>query len=250
VFDEGFFRKQVEASDYSDNLMENLQETLVSYGRASGFGEAVFSEAVSMDMLRADILREVSRLYQETDKRIDAASFMRNLNKSLTDDAEKRGYELSQEGVEAVDYLSRVSAEAYVNIVSIPFNEQIFNVLGRLGAMNKTGIIVAALLDVACAALLLFSASNNRKRAEGFMHAIAGAILMMGAPVLFLNFSETLRRLPLSGKALYQLSQQYIKSMAGSALIWMGVLGALWLCALIYLISVILSERSRNQNAG
>jgi hypothetical protein len=250
VFDEGFLRNQIEASGYADNLMETLQESLGSYGRASGFGETIFREAVSMDMLRADVLREVSRLYQMTDKRIDTSSFMRSLNQSLLDDVEKRGLDLSTEGIEAVSYLARVSSEAYASIVSIPFNEQIFNALSKLGSMNRIGIIGVGLLDIACIALLLTCASSSRKRVEGFMHAIAGAMLMMSVPAVFLTLSETLKRLPLTGKALYNLSQQYIKGMANFTLIGLGILSILWICALIYLISIIVAERNKNQYAG
>jgi len=223
VFDKNFFRRQIGQSMYAENLMENLQEILVSYGESSGFEEAVFREAVTMDMLRADVYREVSSLYEDTERKIDAGLFFNRMYQSLIEDAEKRGYILTDEDKEAVIYLARVTTEAYIDIVSLPFTEQIFSILGKLQRINSMGLIGIVVLDLFCIVLLLICLPSRRKKMEGIMHATAGSFLLMCVPALFLTFSDSLKRVPLTGKALYILSQKYIQGIVQTNLMILQV---------------------------
>ncbi|MDR3238855.1 MAG: hypothetical protein LBT44_02050 [Clostridiales bacterium] len=243
VFEEDFFRQQIKKSHYVENITAELQETLSSYGMASGFDAEFFEQAVSRDMLEADIYREISRLYTSAGKKVDAKRFNEHLKEELLANirsrsaAQEEDIVLSQEQQSALDYLADAATTAYVSIVSIPFTDQIFNVLRRLQKMNTWGLAGLTLLDALCVLILLLSGKNSvsrRGKVENLMNAIAGSAFVLIAPAIWLAWSGFLKRIYLSSKAYYSLLQQYFNSVMQMIWILIGIMAALWFLGLLY----------------
>jgi hypothetical protein len=153
----------------------------------------------------------------------------------------------TEDQINAVDYLAVASTSAYVNIVSIPFSDQIFAVLQRLSRMNLLGMIGLILLDAVCVLIILLSGKkmiSRRRKVECLMNSAAGSILMIGVPVLWLNGSSVLKRISLSGRALYYLMQRYIESVTWIGWVLLGIMTVVWLCGLLYRQAYIVSKRN------
>jgi hypothetical protein len=253
VFDQSFLRRQIGRSRYAENIMKEVQETLSSFGMGSGFSEGFFADAISQDMLVADIFREVSRIYEDSGKTVAYNRFNENLRADLTAYVEVQigvpytYYGLASDQQDAINNLADISTAAYVNIVSIPFTDQSFSVLSHLRRMNILGLVIFVLLDLVCIAVVLLSNKkvvSRRGKVECLMNAIAGSILIFGVPILWLSVSGVLGRISVSGQALYLLMQQYFDSVLQIAWVLLGILAVIWLCGLLYRQAYILSKES------
>jgi hypothetical protein len=254
VFDQGFLRRQIERSRYPENIMNEVQVTLSSFGMGSGFSEGFFAEAVSQDMLTADIFREISRIYEDSRQRVVAGNrFNENLRAELTAYVEvQTGMQNTDEVLTydqqyAINNLADISTAAYVNIVSIPFTDQFFSVMSHLRRISAWGLAVFILLDVVCILVVLLTNKrivSRRDKVECLMNATAGAVLIIGIPAIWLAGSGVLRRISVSGQALYQLMQQYIASTFQIVWIMLGILAVIWLCGLLYRQAYLLSKES------
>jgi hypothetical protein len=253
VFDQGFLRRQIERSRYSENIMLEVQETLSSFGMGSGFSEGFFVRTISQDMLNADIFREISRIYDGSEKRVADNRFSENLRADLTAYVEAQtgiqntDEELTYDQQYAIDNLAEISTAAYVNIVSIPFTDQFFSVISHMRRINVWGLVLFIVLDAVCVLLVLISNKkkvSRRSKVECLMNGVSGAILIIGVPTVFLLFSGELRRISVSGRALYLLMQQYFDSVFQIVWILLGILAVIWLCGLLYRQAYILSKES------
>jgi hypothetical protein len=253
VFEQGFLRRQIERSRYSENIMFEVQETLLSFGLGSGFSEGFFERTISQDMLDADIFREISRIYEGSGKRVADNRFNENLRAGLTAYVEEQtgiqntNEELTYDQQYAIDNLAEISTAAYVNIVSIPFTDQFFSVISYLRRINVWGLVMFIVLDIVCILLVLISNKkkvSRRSKVECLMNGVSGAILILGVPTVFLFLSGVLRRISVSGQALYLLMQQYFDSVFQIVWILLGILVVMWLCGLLYRQAYILSKES------
>ena len=247
IFDQSFLRRQIERSGYSDNVMYEVQETLSSFGMGSGFSEGFFADAVSRDMLRADIFREVSRIYEDYGRSVVHNRFHENLRADLVAYVEAQNGEITYEQLQAIENLADVSTAAYVNIVSIPFTDQFYSIMSHMHQVSIWGLIVFILLDAVCVAAVLLRDKkrvSSRWKVESLMNSVAGAFLIVGIPMLLLAVSGVLRRISVSGRALHLLMQQYFSSVFQTTWVLLGILVVIWLCGLLYRQSYILSKKS------
>ncbi|MDR1643770.1 MAG: hypothetical protein LBT59_29085 [Clostridiales bacterium] len=243
IFSEAFFRKQVDLSGYSSYIMDELQDSLSSYGMVSSFDSAFFKSAVSSDALQADIYREVSRLYGHEGMAINQDLFRETLVAKLYEDVEKRGLEPTDNEREGIEYLADVSTEAYGTIVTIPFSRQISNLmLTAKSLMDKIflGIIIA---DMAVLVNLLLFGSSHRKKFEGVANALAGALLMIGVPSVWVTTSGFYKNVALTSKALYYLVQSIVDEFFGLIWIYLAIMAVIWLLVFVSEIAYVQSKR-------
>jgi|GEM_PF-4272990 len=248
IFNEEFFRKQLEKSNYTSNVMDEVQKKFKSYGAASGFDEDFFKGAVSMDMLKADIYREASRLYSDTDKQIDATGFRKIMHEKLLVNIEDRGINVADIDIEAIEYLSDVLTDAYVSVVSIPFTTQISRYIQTLGKVNGIALIVISAITLFCIRAIFIVNSSRRKKSRYFMYALGGTFLMMIIPVLYAFTNNRISKIAISGRALYYLVQSYAKDFLNTFLILGGVFALLWLLLLAYRRHVLYGDKIYKHN--
>ncbi|MDR1914780.1 MAG: hypothetical protein LBQ68_09920 [Clostridiales bacterium] len=241
IFNETFFREQIEKSGYVENLMDEVQETLTSYGMASGFSSEFFENVVSRDMLEADIYREISRVYSNSEKFIDTRRFNEQMKAELTAYVKSNLSDpdavIGLEQQNALDYLADTATEAYVSIVSIPFTEQIYSVIRQLSNMSLVRLAVLIALDVILIIAILLSGKDvvsKKRRIESLMNAIAASVLVLGVPMLIVIASGYIKRISLSGRALYFLLQQFFESIMLTTGVILGIMLLFWLCGLLY----------------
>jgi hypothetical protein len=209
----------------------------------SSFDAAVFKSAVSSDALQADIYREVSRLYGKEGMAIDQGLFRSNLLAKLYEDVEKRGVVPTDIEREGIEYLADVSAEAYGSIVTIPFSRQISNLmLTAKGLMDKIflGIIIA---DMAVLVNLLLFGSSQRKKFEGVANALAGALLMIGVPSVWITASGFYKNVAITSKALYYLIQSIVDEFFNLVWIYLAIMAIVWVLVFISEIAYLRSRR-------
>jgi hypothetical protein len=246
VFNGSFFRQQIDKSNYEVFLREELVDTLAAYGADGGFGASVFRAAVSDDVLRADIYRQVSLIYDASGKGIDTEATTENFRAALYA-AAGNGGELTDEQKSAADALADKATVTYVGMVSIPFVDQIHEILQQVKDTNGVGIAGFSSIILGCLLVLLFAGKHRvsrRRRAEYLMNAVAGAALILGVPSVYLYSSGWLKKIPITDQALYALSQQYIYSVMQVIVLFIGIMAAVFVCCFLYRRAYISSRKN------
>jgi hypothetical protein len=251
VFSEEFFKQQIEVSDYTENIMKDLQETLSSYGSASGFEPKFFRSAVSPDLLQADIYREISRIYGTTAYPIDTEGFKASLLQDLYKDVERQGRteELTDESKEGLEYLANISTAAYYNLASIPFSNQISSLLQKAKGIFRNILFMLIIIDIVSLLFICFFGRSLRRKLECIINALAGSILIIVLPILALKLSNIIPRLNISNQALYYFFQSYVNSLFSTAGIFLLVMAALWGCIFLYRYSYIHNKRRSHSHS-
>jgi hypothetical protein len=247
VFSESFFRRQIDKSNYEVFLREELVDTLTAYGAPDGFDAGVFRAVVSDDILKADIYRQVSLIYEASDKGFDADAMTQRFQSALYAAADKSGGELTDEQKNAADALAAKATAAYAGMVSIPFVDQIHEILQQVKDTNGIGIAGFSSIILGCLLVLLFAGKqriSRRRRAEYLMNAVAGAALILGVPSGYLYFNGWLKKIPITDQALYALSQQYIYSVMQVIIVFIGIMAAIFVCCFLYRRAYINSRKN------
>jgi hypothetical protein len=248
VFSEEFFRQQIDRSNYSENTMETLQESLSSYGLVSGFDAAFFRKAVPIDTLQAEIYREVGRLYQSDSKKMDTDQFREDLLEKLYKNVEERGLEISEQEKEGIAYLADLSTLAYYNVVSIPFSNQISSLLQRAKDIFSTIFRILLACDLAALIIMLAAGRSRRRKIDLVINSIAGSILLLGAPTLAVLINGSLKNIALSGKAIYYFSQSYISSAMQVIWIYVAIMAIAWICIFFYRLSYVGAKKRKSRH--
>ena len=246
MFSEAFLRRQVDKSRYEIFLKEELVDALIVYGASDNIGAGVFQRAVSDDVLKADIYKQISLMYENSDKGVDEGLVRQNFQTALYE-AVSNGGDLTAEQKSAADSLADKAAAEYVNTVSIPFVDMIHDILNEVKTVNYTGIAGFAAISLALALILLFAAKHRisrRRRAEYLMNAVAASALILGVPSGYLYFSGWLKKLPIPDGALYALSQQYIYSALQIIVLFIIILAVVFVCCFLYRRAYINSRKN------
>ena len=242
VFSEDFLRRQIDKSGYVSYAMGDLIDALSFQAEPVGFSKDVIRSAITGDMLKADIYREISFIYEDTDKTINAETMKKNIENALLTVINASGNINDETGLtdarkNDLASFSEKAAPIYIGAVSIPFAGEIHDTLKIMKDANITGIAGFGQIALACALILLFGAKHKlsrRRRAGYIMNAVTGAVLILGIPTAYLYFNGWLELIPISDKPLYALTVRYLSSVIQIIWIFIGIMAVIWLCGMLY----------------
>ncbi|MDR1067376.1 MAG: hypothetical protein LBL35_08120 [Clostridiales bacterium] len=264
---ENFLRTQLENSAYAEKTLENMRQKFASYGAVSGFSDEFFAETVSLDVIRADLHREITRLYSDAGARpFDYGRFKRDFNDRLLEEAEKMisenkakaaemadgadneglFLEITPEDEQALENLARMTATVYANAVTMPFSVQINGLIKRVERANSVALAAVAAFIIVCAIILFLSDVSKNKKLEWLLRALGGAIFTLVMPSVALSIHLRFVSVPISNPALLA----FINSCANSFIIvvWLvtGAFLVVWAFTLAFRITFPGPDDSRS----
>ena len=238
----GFMKKQVAKSEYAAHIIEDMEEIFVSYGISSDFDEAFFTSVLSESGVRADIEREIDRMYGAALGGADVDGFKNQLHQKLLANVGSRGIEVTDEVEDALQYLVQVCAETYQEGVSLPLATYASGMLRSV----KTPLLMAtggiALLSVFILAFLFFI-RRKKTFCRFAIYAFSGSALTLAAGACLVLFSGRIERISISSKALYYLVTTYATQCIYFLLMLAGILLAL--TALFAVLYVFFGRREK-----
>ncbi len=234
ILNEDFLRKQIDKSSFVSNITNELLTQFNSYGVSAGFDEEFFQSAIPLSYIEADIYREVSRIYSDTDKHIDYQAFRDKLYNSFIENAKSRGYEITEKENTGILYLTDLCTSTYINKLQIPYSEQLSNVLNKVDKIFNIIIFVLIILVIVLAIFILLINKSKRKKTRYFMYSLAAAFLMISVPLIFLYLSDIFERISIGSKSLYTLFQTYIQSTLSLSVFFAFLMLLFWLFIFTY----------------
>lgn len=238
--DEAFLRKQITASQYSENLIKDLEKSFTSYGIVSGFDSEFFKEVLQSESVKTDIYHEVSFLYGSGTKRASKTEFNEKLNSIILKDVQARGFEINESVQEALLYLSNTCTEDYMSSIEIPFMSSAKDIITKLNNLTTYAVSLLLFLSFVVVLIIYFLNSWKRRKLRYYIYSVAGAFLMIFVPAVFVSSSNKIELIGISSRASYYLAVDYFREVLGVFFVLAAVLGVmcvlltlfrLWVCS-------------------
>ncbi len=240
-----FFKAQVEKSNYTAHVIEDMEEIFVSYGMSSGFDEAFFTSVLSETGVRADIDAEIDRLYTPDLAGADVDGFQNNLTDMLLENVRTRDIEITDEVTQAVSYLAEVCAQTYGEGVRLPLASYAAGALRTLRTPMVMATIALALLSL-FVLFFLFSLRRRKTFCRYAIYATSGSALLLLAPAVLALLSGRIDKIGLTGKALYFLATTYVRQGIFMLVCMAGVMALLTI--LLAVCYILLSRRDKKRS--
>lgn len=234
VMNAGYLKKQVEKSDFTHYRMEEIEDSFVSYGLASGFEEEFILTVLKEETIHRDILAQADALYGKADHSFNEKQYADALYQKLIQNVRDRDIIVDEEAETTVYHLAEECAKIYAGHIEFPVADQISQVLRVL----KTPLWVALGVDVVFLLITLFLLFRLYKRKYKFIsfviYSLSGTFLLLGVPSLAVILSGRIARLGITNQALYHLLQSYAGGVL--SIILSVAFGLLALTILLYII--------------
>ena len=216
---QGYLKKQIEKSGYITYTLEDIKDSFVSYGLASGFEEDFCASLVTEERVRADLFREVLALFGADNAGYDEKAFEEELYQKLVQNALDRNIAVDEENEKAVRMLAEEYIEVYTGHIEFPVADQISDLLQDM----KTPLLlvggISLFLILFTAVFLFFLYRRKYKFVAYCTYALSGAALLLGLPSLVVLLSGRIARLGVTNPALYFLLQDFLSGAFSGMLI-------------------------------
>jgi hypothetical protein len=226
---EGYLREQITKSQYTENLINEINKTFISYGIVSGFDEKFFTSVLTVDRVKSDIYYDVGRLYSGSTKKVDTKSFSDHLYNLLIENVKKRGFELNDEVDTALIYLTDTCTQTYKDNVGIPYVTQAHTYIAKFNKVIDLAIGGMLALCVFTMIILYMINPWKRRKIRYYMYAVGGSFFMLLMPSLFVLYANKIDKIGISGKSLYFLVVSYLNNVVNMLLSFTVGLGVIWL---------------------
>lgn len=232
--DESFLRKQITASQYSENLIKDLEKSFTSYGIVSGFDSEFFKQVLQSDAVKTDIYHEVSFLYGSGTKRASKKEFSEKLSDIIIKDVQARGFEVDESVKAALIYLSDTCTEDYMSSIEIPFMSSAKEIITKLNNLTAYAISLLVILIFVVVLIIYFLNSWKRRKLRYYIYSVAGAFLMLFIPAIFVSSSNKIELIGISSRASYYLLVNYLRDVLGMFFFFAAVLGVIWVLLVLF----------------
>lgn len=235
LLSEGYLREQMNKSNYYLHVIENLKASFESYGNASGFDKAFFEDFLDPSTVQRDVNQTISYLYGNGGHALDKQAFEDSMYDALVQDAQARGYSLTDQNQEALRYLAGTCAQTYEQYISMPYFDQISSLLRKLEKPVKYGIMGLGVFILFLAVFLFFVQRWKHRAFRSYLYAVGGAGLMLLLPPVAVLISGKIQRISFMTKSMYQLAVNYLTGICVDLLISVGALAvAVAMLAILY----------------
>jgi hypothetical protein len=209
-----YLMEQVNSTQFTAMVQEDIENTFVSYGISSGVDEQFVRDFFDENRIRIDIFAEMDRLYDSDAAGANIESFKEDLNQKLHQYVESKDAIITPQIEEGLGYLTDICAEAYSDRLTVPFVGTLASVITSLQKSIPVAFVGLAIFTIVLAAVILFLRPKKYKALRYYAYALAGSGLVVGALALLLITSGKIERVGISSKALYTLITSYLLNIA------------------------------------
>lgn len=236
-FNENFLNNHIKKSDYVSLKISELENVYVSLGLASNFEEEFMISIIDKEQFQADVKEIVNATYSGIDFKLDEATLKQNYYDKFLKNAEERGFKITEENKQAIDYLASECVKAYKTEVTFLNNDFLKSYLHKFNSFISTALIFVGVLSLIC---LLFIVLLNRRKyniLKYLNYSIITSFLIIGIPTIIIIASNKIDKIGILNEALYKLITSYINSVVNQMLIMTIIL--LVVSVLVYILYFI-----------
>ena len=175
VLNENFMIKAMDKSNFYYQVKNDSEEQMALYEGASGFNRELFSDIIDIKMIEADAKFIVHSIYSNTNADIDVSELKETLYNEFVEEANRRNIKVTDEINESLKYFAQTCVEEYLNVISIPFNNQLSLLINSFIKPVNIAIIVLS-ISILFIAIFIFLISKW-KSLRYYIYALEGEFL-------------------------------------------------------------------------
>ena len=234
VFNRDKLEHSLVESNYYYNMYEIIINNLEGYRLQSGFGEHIFDNVVTEDMVRSDIKDVINSLFANQKIEISTEELENKLEQNIQKEVQEKNYRIDDEARASIDNFKKVISESYK--MNIMYSETSMSDINKSFKDNekklRTAMIVLLIIDVVVAAIIF----KIRRSSIGIGLLIAGTFLLVAR--FYSGVSVTINNIMVfnwafSATATFVLNK-LVQGLFISGIV-LVVLGIAWICVFEYL---------------
>lgn len=185
VMNSGFLSETLNNSGYYSDLCDEIADSLVDIGDASGLDESFFDDFVDEVLVREDVQSYIDAFYAGEKLKVNTTKFSDSLEVALSQYMSANGLNPDAYDQKSLDYFIKEASKIYSNKIEVSYLGAIQK--GMLGLSFKFNIIIAVLaVIVAGIAVVLFITTEWKHLAVRYIYYGTGAagLFMLAVPAV------------------------------------------------------------------
>lgn len=178
-FSESFMSDTLNNSGYYSDLCDEITDSLIDIGDASGLDKSFFEGFVDEVLVREDIQEYLDKFYGGEKLEVEAVKFEESLHIALEEYAGKKGIDKSVLSGDGVYYFVDEASRIYRENIEIAYFGSIQGLMVKLSPLLTGGAIASAVLILALACVLLFTNKWKHLGVKYIYYSCCGSALFL-----------------------------------------------------------------------
>ncbi len=244
LFNSGFLSDTLNQTDYYTDLCDEITDSLMDIGDASGLDKSFFEDFVDEVLVRKDVQSYVDAFYSGSKLEVDSSNFEDALRTALEQYEDENGLDESDFSEENVDYFVEEASKIYVQNVEINYFPMIQKTVMKYTSKLNVYITVTAIITLAILLILIFTNKWKHIAVRYIYYGTASAGLFMLIIPTAVFLSGVINKITILTRSLNDMYTACIQSVFMVILIVAVVL--IVISAMLWILHNILRKRVSN----
>ncbi len=213
LFNSGFLSDTLNQTDYYTDLCDEITDSLMDIGDASGLDKSFFEDFVDEVLVRKDVQRYVDAFYSGSKLEVDSSSFEDALRTALEKYEDENGLDESDFSDKNVDYFVEEASKIYVQNVELNYFPQIQKTVMKYTSKLNLYITVTAIVTLAVLLILIFTNKWKHIAVRYIYYGTASAGLFMLIIPIAVFLSGVIDRITILTRSLNDMYTACIQSV-------------------------------------
>lgn len=246
VLNQNYFKQQLKQSNFTQYKISEMEDIFVSLGLASNFSEDFMISVIDKEQIEKNINSTVDYIYSDANFSINEDELRENYHNLFLQNAKERGFEITTENEEAINFLANECVQAYKETVSFSKVSIIKSYLPKFDLLANFILITVIVLSVITILLLILLNKTRIYNALKYLnYSLITSFLFLIIPTLTVLFSKRIEKLGILNEALYKFATTYLNNLLQYTLIFSIVI--LLICIVIYFIFIKMYRKKHMQ---
>ncbi len=224
ILNPSYIMDNMNASNYFVDKRDEIKESLVNLGYASGLDEKFFENVVDEVTIHDNTQAYLNSFYAGEEAKIDTTAFKQKFNSELDSYISKNNLKVANDG--SREYLINQAANIYAAALRIPLFATLSAYLIALKNMMPLIIGGLAVLVAILCVIIIFTNSWKHRAVRYICYSTSAAFLTVGIIPAVLLSTGYMSKINIDSRAFYNL---FVQSMN-------NILIALAICSVIFFI--------------
>ncbi len=208
VFSKDFLTDTVNNSNYYADLCDEITDSLIDLGDASGLNKSFFEDLVDEVLVREGVQSYIDSFYAGEKLSVSTDRFSRDLRESIAQYAQSRG--IKDYSGESVDFFVKEASKIYADNIKISYLSSLQKSYLNYNRILTIVTIAAAVVSVLLILFLILTNEWKHRACRYIFYSFSGSgLFVLGIPAIVLS-SGLIGKITIITRALNDLYTTYL----------------------------------------
>lgn len=231
LFNDGFVIKHIDKTQFSEKAYNEIIDSFVSLGSASGVPKEVFEKAINISFVSTDIYNIISDSYKNNELSFAKNDLILNLKSEISNFCNENNIEITDSIKNDIDLLLEHLVSEYESVVILPLFSQIIQIKSIFDGYYFAFLIGSIFYLAFSVFILLFLEKWPHRRIRYISYSfIASGLMLLIIPIITAVW-DGIKRIQITPKFMYDFVVSFFN----------GIINQFYIFgAILFLIGVIL----------